>query len=446
MNNFLYKKLSRNTSAQGFSLAITTFIQVISVPILLSNWGINLYGEWLILTTIPTYLMATDFGIGFGAGANNKLAMLIEKNKTKYAITTFQSFYLFTLLISGVSFLVLIFIAFLFPLETWFHLKESSQFNFKLTLIFLSLFSFLSLQLNIIEGAFRSNRRYATGISLLALLRLFESLAILSVSILGFKLVEASLMLLLTRAFGFLSLKKYLEWKYDWLIYGIKYASWVEIKELLSPAYSFIVFLLANILNIQGIILLIGLMLGPVAVTFYTIFRTVSRFIIQINGLISNSFWPELSSAFARNNLQDVKNIYRLSSKLIFWLSFIMLVVLYFYGAQIINVWTRGKVQLNITIFLVLIFTAIFHTFWYANYTLFAAINKHKFLSFLYLGLSILGLILSGLLMHPFGIVGGTLGQFFSEIIMFFYALPKGLNLVNEKFRKYINNLFRFSF
>jgi O-antigen/teichoic acid export membrane protein len=445
MNNFLYKKLSRNASAQGFSFAITAFIQVISVPILLSSWGINLYGEWLILSTIPTYLMATDFGIGFGAGANNKLAMLIEKNKIKHAITTFQSFYLFTLLISGVSFLVLIFIAFLFPLGTWFHLKESSEFDFKLILIFLSLFSFLSLQLNIIEGAFRSNRRYATGISLLALLRLLESLVILCVALLGFKLIEASFFLFLTRTFGFLSLKKYLEWKYDWLTYGIKYASWSEIKELLSPAYSFIVFLLANVLNIQGIILLIGLILGPTSVTFYSILRTVSRFIIQINGLISNSFWPELSSAFARKNFHDVKNIYRLSSKLIFWLSFVMLIVLYFYGYQIINVWTKGKVQLNFTIFLMLIFTAIFHTFWYANYTLFASINKHRFFSFLYLGLSVLGFVLSGLLMHPFGIVGGAFGQFFSELIMLFYALPKGLNLVNEKFSKYINNLFRFS-
>jgi len=446
MNNFLYRKLSRNTSAHGFSLFITIFMQAISVPVLLSNWGINLYGEWLILSTIPTYLLATDFGIGFGAGANNKLSMLLEKNKIKQAIATFQSFYLFTLLISGIAFLVLIVIVSLFPLGTWFHLKESSEFDLKLILIFLSLFSFLSLQFNIIEGAFRSNRRYATGISLLALLRLLESLVILCVAVLGFKLVEASFFLLLTRAFGFLSLKKYLEWKYNWLSYGIKYASWPEIKELLSPAYSFIVFLLANILNIQGIILLIGLMLGPVAVTFYSILRTVSRFIIQINGLISNSFWPELSSAFARKNFQDVKNIYRLSSKLIFWLSLIMLILLYFYGSQIINIWTKGKVQLNFTIFLVLIFTAIFHTFWYVNYILFASINKHKFFSFLYLGLSIFGLILSGLLMYTFGIVGGVFGQFFSELIMLFIAVPKALNLTNEKFSKYIKNFFRLTF
>ena len=86
MNNFLYRKLSRNTSAHGFSLFITIFMQAISVPVLLSNWGINLYGEWLILSTIPTYLFATDFGIGFGAGANNKLSMLLEKNKIKQLI------------------------------------------------------------------------------------------------------------------------------------------------------------------------------------------------------------------------------------------------------------------------------------------------------------------------------------------------------------------------
>jgi O-antigen/teichoic acid export membrane protein len=187
-------------------------------------------------------------------------------------------------------------------------------------------------------------------------------------------------------------------------------------------------------------------MLGPVAVSFYSILRTVSRLIIQINGLISNSFWPELSSAFARKNFQDVKKIYRLSSKLIFWLSFIMLILLYFFGSQIINVWTKGKVELNMTIFLVLIFTAIFHTLWYVNFTLYASINKHKFFSALYLGLSIFGFILTGFLLHLFGIVGGTFGQFFSELIMLFYALPKGLSMVNEKFSKYINNLFRLNF
>jgi hypothetical protein len=48
--------------------------------------------------------------------------------------------------------------------------------------------------------------------------------------------------------------------------------------------------------------------------------------------------------------------------------------------------------------------------------------------------------------MYPFGIVGGVFGQFFSELIMLFIAVPKALNLINEKFSKYIKNFFRLTF
>src|ERR1700743_2025654 len=65
----LKRRLIAGFGANTFSRLSTTLTQIFSVPVFLSHWGVHLYGEWILLNTIPSYLGLTDVGLGSVAGS-----------------------------------------------------------------------------------------------------------------------------------------------------------------------------------------------------------------------------------------------------------------------------------------------------------------------------------------------------------------------------------------
>src|SRR6202167_6354284 len=74
--------------ANTFSRLATTLTQIFSVPVFLSHWGVHLYGEWILLNTIPGYLGLSD--VGFGSVAGNEMTMLAATHKYEEALVVFQ--------------------------------------------------------------------------------------------------------------------------------------------------------------------------------------------------------------------------------------------------------------------------------------------------------------------------------------------------------------------
>ena len=66
-----------------------TLIQLIQVPVFLHFWSTPLFGEWLILNSIPAYL--TFSSIGFGNVAGNEMTMMVARNDREDALRVFQS-------------------------------------------------------------------------------------------------------------------------------------------------------------------------------------------------------------------------------------------------------------------------------------------------------------------------------------------------------------------
>lgn len=61
----------------GYSKIVVAFMQLAMVPVLATTWGLDTYGQWLMLTTVPIFLGASDFG--FGTAAGNRLTAEVAK-------------------------------------------------------------------------------------------------------------------------------------------------------------------------------------------------------------------------------------------------------------------------------------------------------------------------------------------------------------------------------
>lgn len=83
------RRLLRGIGATALYPIVSAVIQLVSVPVFLRFWGPSLYGEWLLLSTVPTYLSLTD--MGFGSVAGNDMTMRVAAGDRTGALRSFQS-------------------------------------------------------------------------------------------------------------------------------------------------------------------------------------------------------------------------------------------------------------------------------------------------------------------------------------------------------------------
>ena len=57
-----------------------SLIQLVQVPVFLHFWSVPMYGEWIAVNAIPSYLSFSN--IGFGSVASNEMTMLMGRGDT----------------------------------------------------------------------------------------------------------------------------------------------------------------------------------------------------------------------------------------------------------------------------------------------------------------------------------------------------------------------------
>ena len=60
--------LLKNVAANSITMGLMTLFQLLSVPIFLKFWGVELYGEWITLNTLTAYFQMTDVGLNTATG------------------------------------------------------------------------------------------------------------------------------------------------------------------------------------------------------------------------------------------------------------------------------------------------------------------------------------------------------------------------------------------
>jgi len=67
----------------------STIMQLVGVPVFLHFWSVPLYGNWIVLSAIPSYLSFSS--VGFGSVAGNEMTMRVARADQTGALRVFQS-------------------------------------------------------------------------------------------------------------------------------------------------------------------------------------------------------------------------------------------------------------------------------------------------------------------------------------------------------------------
>ena len=411
------RRVVQGIGANGFGQVITLLTQIVSVPIFIAAWGLDLYGEWLVVSAIPTYLALSD--IGLTATAGNLMAILGEKRDVKQMLSVYQSTWVM------VSILSLAILA-LFWIFTWF--IDTSEFlglaritgtMLNITLLLLFIYVVLSLQTGILQLPFRVTKENPLSVTIVNSIRLLEWFMATIVVVVGWTVAAVACAFVLTRTLGNI----YLFWvlrnrKELALRLGIQHANLQVLKKILQPSIASMCFPIGLSLTLQGFIILIGHVVGSSGVALFNIYRTLTRVPIQAVTSINQAVWPEISYAYGAD---DLKKTYRLVVRMLqlgIALGIAATGVIFAAGENIINIWITQPLEHNSALLIALALTAFIHIFWQPFWVAQVAINKHSFFAIVFLSISALSLFLGWLGLGKFSLQGAGYALLLTECIM----------------------------
>jgi len=430
----------KGIGAQGFSQAVLIFIRLAEVPLLLTFWGMQLYGEWLMLSAIPAYLSIGDGG--FAMAACREMTIRGGAGDKTDARAVFQSTWLLLIVVSMVTSLLAFGFVQVVPLEDW--LGFSTMKDFEINVVFLLLVAhvLVGFQGGLLNGGFWVTGRYPSSMYFIAVTQLLEFVGLAIAVVLGGGPVHAASGYLVGRFLGTGLMWLGQRQISPWLRLGVSHASLTELRRLTAPAFASLAFPLGNALNIQGMRLVVGLSLGPSALAVFTPLRTLSRLVIQPGGIINRLIEPELALAFGADNIFLFRRLFAGSCQLAFWGCLGVCIIVGPGANWIFPAWTGGEVVMHWQTYVVLLASVLINGIWYTALMVPYATNRHGriaiFYSLVYGATAFgMGYIWSARL----GLCGAALALLLAEVAMAVVVIHASLRMAGMGIAQWIKTI-----
>ncbi|MGP5449535.1 lipopolysaccharide biosynthesis protein [Pseudomonas helleri] len=415
-NNRTINRFARGLGANGLMQISQLLMRLAEIPLLLSFWGAQGYGEWLMITALPTALALSDGGVT--KTAQRKMTMQIAANDVTGAIKTYQSTWALLLIISMILITSITAILSILPLAEFIKFTTIDNNSLLYTVFLLTLQIAITFQCGLMRGVFTCRGNYATGELYQVLIYILSFTGMVIAILLGGNITSAATGMLIGTALGACAMWKSLKTKEKTIHHGFKYVSIAEIKELFIPSISNLSFPLGDTINIQGSRILIGITLGPAAVAAFSSLRTLCRVALQPLLAISRTIEPEMASAYGAGKDSSVNELLLRGSQAIFWISLIACGGLALIGPKIFAIWTHDNLVFNWPVFLLLTAASFIGAFWSVGIMVPCATNRHMRISKYYLLIQILGCGSLLYLTPTFGEKGAALGLLLVEILI----------------------------
>jgi O-antigen/teichoic acid export membrane protein len=439
MDSNTTKRLALGFLSNWVSKLASTVIQLIQVPVFLHFWTVPLYGEWMIVTSIPAYLSFSN--IGFGNVAGNEMTMLVAAEDRPAALRVFQSCWWLIAIVCGATILLLSGALYLFPVAHLLKLSAMSESDTKWIIFYLGVSVLLGQLEQLLQSAYRCIGRYPYGSFIKSVFSLLAFLAMIVPVAMGGGARTTALVFALANITGTIILAIMVRRDIPWIRYGWSHARFSEIKRLTRPAFAFMGFPIGNALNLQGTLMAVGYALGPTDVVIFGTARTVSRVALQMIQMVNNTFWPEMSIAFGQKNAALTRTLHRRACQMALILAATVVLGMLTVGPWFLSHWTGGHVPPSRGLLSILLLVVVFYSLWSTSSTLLQAINQHERLAAVYTFATAITCGICYLAARRFGLYGAAASLLVSEAVMNLYVLPASLKIADDTFGPFLASM-----
>ena len=412
----LIRRVAAGIGMTTFDKLVIAATQLTLVPLLAARWGLELYGQWLILAALPQFLTMSD--LGFATAAGTRMTMAAARGDRGEAQRIFQSAWRAILASSALILALLLAAARLLPDDLLSSGRAASIGELRLTFALLALYGIAVVQGSIVFAGFRAAQLFPVGAFWNAMVLLIENGALVVTVLLGGGIVAAASAWLLGRLVGLASQYLLLRRKVPWLKLGFANGNWAEARAMLVPAGAVMLLPVAQVLVLQGTAMVVGAAAGPAAVPAFVAVRTLSRVGMQMCWIVSTPLMPEFSAAAARQDRQAMAKMLLMtllvSALLVgpFALGFMGL------GRFAIDLWTHGAIVPDPLLVVAMGLAILFGGVWYPVSNLILARNRQAAYTTWYVALALVSLPLSDALVRVMGTGGAALSMAALDLVM----------------------------
>lgn len=409
-------RILRGFGANAVGQLINLALQLTLVPVMATHWGLERYGLWILLSTIPSYLALSD--LGFGTAATSQMTMQLARGDREAARSTYQSSWLLVV-ISTTAILILLAPAIcLIPARYFSHYASVGADEIRLTLLLLTIYGIISLQGNFVHSILRATGRYATGIMISNVVALLDAALLVILALTTTSLAHTAAALLAARismlALQFIYVRRLV----PWIKPGVEHARRDTLAALWSPAAATMVLPLSNALFLQGTTAMVGLAASPAAIPAFAAVRTLVRTGVQLVSILSHAIMPEMSAAIGRGDRTAQISFVgaTLALSLITLLPTAILTVLT--GHYILTIWSHGTIATTTSHIAIMATSMILTGIWHPLSNLLLAANRPAAYSYAFLGAATISVICAypgTLLLH---LTGASLAMLIVDVLM----------------------------
>lgn len=430
MDSSVKRRLTLGFISNWISKLASTIIQLVQVPVFLHFWAVPVYGEWMILNSIPSYLSFSN--IGFGSVAGNEMTMMVAREDRQGALRIFQSCWWFIAMICSTVIALLSIVLYYVPAARLLKIHNINPSDAKWIIFYLGVSVMLGQFEQLLQSAYRCIGRYPYG----SFIKSVFSLSAFSCMILAVAFSAGprftALIFACANVTGTIILCMLVRRDIPWIEYGWKHASFAEIRALARPAIAFMGFPIGNALNLQGTLLAVGYALGPTAVVVFGTARTVSRVALQMVQMVNSTFEPEMSIAYGARNYPLIRSLLRRACQLALIVACVIVLGMMSVGPWFLHHWTGGHVPPSRVLLDILLLVVVLYALWSTSSVLMTSTNQHQRLATYYVIGTGLACTLCYFLARAFGLYGAAASLLVSEIVMNLYVVPASLRISQD--------------
>lgn len=397
-------------AANLYGQAVTIGTQLVSVPILIAAWGLQGFGLWTILVTVPALLLAMDFG--YSAAAAGMMSKAIANGDEADALVSLQSAFavisaISACLIGGAALLFWHAQSSLFEARSGMTAAEVRELV--QTIPAMIVYVAIGLHSGLVNAVYRVNNQYPLGIMIYETARLIEQVLVMAIALFGGGLGQAAMGLIATRLlFTMLSGVVMLRVT-PWVEVSFALVSASRLREMLKPALAAMFIPLCVLGGIQGATLVVGLLLAPAAAGSFATIRVLFRMVIQVVGTLTRASVPEFALTFGRDDMEARRRIARFTFSILFVGASCGALGVLIAGASFVRFWTHGKVDLPFVFYAIMVVHAFTGCVWNGLSNLITGLNRHsQYVSHL-VAWNLIGVMMLFVAVPHFGLAGAAI-------------------------------------
>jgi len=340
----IVSRMLHGTGAGAFAYGLGITSNLLLLPLYLHVWSVAVYGEWMALYSVVTYLGNLDFGVT--AAAINAATMAYARKDWATFKRVQGTAWATSLLIAGLgSILVMALSLFYFRVNRWLGLTVINQRDARFVFCGLAISLLANIPGRQLIAVYIAMGRFATY------QWLYNAFAVLTIAVTAMALsmrggpVVLAAVIALTTLLTIALAAWFLGRLGAGLLPRVRDADWRTARMLAAPTGQFGISMIATALTLQGPIIILSRALGGPAVALFTTTRTVANVVRGTLTLLRAPLRPEFGRASAKPNKDALRKLFRTAVSIDATIAISLSAMLWTGGVWLIRFWSSGRIH-----------------------------------------------------------------------------------------------------